>query len=87
MGFFDYTREPAPFLEKMRSVTQERAVFSFPIRWTLRSLTRWMRLSLNDCPVFFYGTGQVRKAPSETGWEGDIMRLSRDYLVHAKAAA
>ena len=46
-----------------------------------------MRLSLNECPVFFYGTGQVRNALSETGWEGDIMRLNRDYLVHARAAA
>ena len=45
-----------------------------------------MRLSLNRCPVFFYGDGQVRQVLDESGWEEvDSMRLSRDYVVHAHA--
>ncbi len=85
IGFFDYIAEPGPFLEKIRSLTREQAVFSFPIRWTARSLTRWIRLNLNRCPVHFYTATQVRRLLGEAGWEAvALQRLSRDYLVHAR---
>jgi len=85
IGLFDYTAEPRGFLGKMRQLTEERGIFSFPIRWTMRSLTRWMRLSLNRCPVFFYGGSQVRELLSQTGWsQVDVERLSRDFLAHAR---
>jgi len=44
-----------------------------------------MRLSLNRCPVFFYGGSQVRELLSQTGWsQVDVERLSRDFLAHAR---
>ena len=85
IGLFDYTAEPCGFLGKMRQLTEERGVFSFPIRWTMRSLIRWMRLSLNRCPVFFYDGNQVRGLLSQAGWsQVEVERLSRDFLVHAR---
>lgn len=87
IGFFDYIANPGPFLEKLRHLTREQAVFSFPIRWTARSLTRWIRLNLNRCPVHFYTESQVRGLLGEAGWGGiALYRLSRDYLVHARPA-
>lgn len=85
IGFFDYTAEPGPFLEKMRRAAEERAICSFPIRWTLRSPTRWMRLRLNDCPVFFYDRTQVLRLFRENGWNTVVAhRLGRDFLAEAR---
>ena len=39
IGFFDYIAEPQRFLAKMRQITEGQGVFSFPVRWTVRSLT------------------------------------------------
>ena len=50
-----------------------------------RSVTRWMRLSLNRCPVYFYERAQVETLLRQSGWQTfDIHRLSRDYLVCAR---
>jgi len=88
IGFFDYLGEPRRFLEKMRQITGGLGVFSFPVRWTARSLTRRLRLSMNNCPVHFYDGRQVTELLRDSGWEGsDVRRLSRDYLAHARAQA
>jgi len=85
IGFFDYIEEPDIFLQKMRGIVQERAIFSFPIRWTFRSPTRWMRLKLNDCPVYFYDEAAVVRLLQEAGWSSvTVHRLSRDYLIDAQ---
>jgi magnesium protoporphyrin O-methyltransferase len=83
IGFFDYVEEPAIFLRKIYSIVKEQVVFSFPIRWTLRSLTRWMRLSLNGCPIYFYNEKEAAQLVEDAGWKFiEINRLSRDYLVY-----
>ncbi len=85
IGFFDYIDEPGTFLEKMRGIVRERAIFSFPIRWTLRSPTRWMRLKMNDCPVYFYDEAAVMRLLRESGWSSlTVHHLSRDYLIDAQ---
>ena len=78
------------FLERIRSQMAPggQGVFSFPKRWNLRAPTRWLRLNLNGCPVHFYGRSQVRDLVDRAGWpEADIHTLSRDYIVHARAAS
>lgn len=88
IGFFDYIAEPEVFLRKIRSLTIGQTVFSFPIRWTLRTLTRRLRLSINQCPVYFYDSKQVQRLMHLGGWETEsfeMHRLSRDYLIHAHA--
>ena len=83
IGFFDYTADPGQFLARMAEMTQERGIFSFPIRWRLRTPTRWLRLRLRDCPVYFYDEHQVKRLIDASGWGGaKIERLSRDYLVN-----
>jgi 2-polyprenyl-3-methyl-5-hydroxy-6-metoxy-1,4-benzoquinol methylase len=84
IGFFDYIADPARMLVRLREVTAGRGIFSFPIRWRLRTPTRWLRLRLRGCPVFFYDRSQVEQLLAESGWEDvQITQLSRDYLVNA----
>ena len=86
IGLFDYISEPMSLLKRMRSVTSEMGVFSFPVRWTFRSLPRWLRLNSRRCPVYFYGKTQVAELMMAAGWSDiTVTRLSRDYLVRAKA--
>lgn len=87
IGFFDYTADATRFLERIRRVTLERGIFSFPIRWTIRSLTRWMRLSLNRCPVFFYDEPQIRAIVGSSWDSVEIHRLSRDFLVDLRVGS
>ncbi|MEE2657800.1 MAG: methyltransferase domain-containing protein [Candidatus Latescibacterota bacterium] len=85
IGFFDYTPRPELSLSRIREITRERAIFSFPIRWRLRTPTRWMRLKAHGCPVFFYDRRDVERLLSESGWNRfDVQGLGRDYFVHAQ---
>jgi ubiquinone/menaquinone biosynthesis C-methylase UbiE len=86
IGFFDYTPAPEEMLRRIRSLVRQQALFSFPVRWTARSATRWLRLRLAGCPVYFYGPAQVRRLLAEAGFgQVALHRLSRDYLVQASA--
>ena len=82
IGFFDYIKDPGAFLERIYRLGAPQTVFSFPIRWTLRTPTRWLRLNMNNCPVYFYGKGQVDGMLRQAGWTSvEIHSLSRDYLA------
>jgi 2-polyprenyl-3-methyl-5-hydroxy-6-metoxy-1,4-benzoquinol methylase len=84
IGFFDYIERPGAFLRRIRELNPQQCVFSFPIRWTLRTLPRWLRLNANNCPVYFYAEDQIKRLLHDGGWERvEFHRLSRDYLVHA----
>ncbi|MDA0335067.1 MAG: methyltransferase domain-containing protein [bacterium] len=84
IGFFDYIADPARMLARLREVTAGRGMFSFPIRWRVRTPTRWLRLRLRGCPVYFYDRSQVEQLLADAGWEDvQITQLSRDYLVNA----
>lgn len=84
IGFFDYIADPGHMLERIRAVTEGRGIFSFPIRWRLRTPTRWLRLRWRGCPVFFYERSKVVQLLADAGWQDvQITQLSRDYLVNA----
>ncbi|MEE3233982.1 MAG: methyltransferase domain-containing protein [Candidatus Latescibacterota bacterium] len=83
IGFFDYIQKPRVFLKRMNELNAEDYVFSFPKRWTLRTLPRWIRLNASGCPVYFYDLNQISKLLIDVGWSDfKIESLSRDYLVH-----
>ena len=82
IGFFDYLREPVPFLRKMIHLAGEKAMISLPKKWTLRTGLRKMRLMLKHCPVFFYSYRDIDRLMSEMGpVRYQVVRLSRDYVV------
>ena len=83
IGFFDYVEKPREFLEKVYNAGAPQGIFSFPARWNLRAPTRWLRLTLNRCPVYFYAEKQCRQLVLDAGWSGvEVHRLGRDFLVH-----
>jgi ubiquinone/menaquinone biosynthesis C-methylase UbiE len=69
IGLFDYIRDPLPVLKKMREVTKEKAILSFPRLWTWRAPVRKLRLLLRGCSVFFYTKGNIAEMMKNAGFE------------------
>ncbi len=75
IGLFDYIADPLPTLCKMREVTSEKLIATFPIRGTLRAHIRKIRLGLRRCPVCFFTLEQAHnllKTAGFTNIESDI---------------
>lgn len=84
VGFFDYFKEPRPFLFKIRQITSEKTIFSFPKKWHIATIIRKIRLTLLGCPVTFYTAKQIQRLLSEAGFKKYVLKdLGRDYLVIA----
>lgn len=69
IGLFDYISDPLPVLKKMRQVTTDKAIMSFPRLYTWRAPVRKARLSLKGCPVFFYTKARLGRLLKEAGFE------------------
>ena len=83
IGFFDYVEKPGEYLGKVYGAGAPMGIFSFPARWNLRTPTRWLRLTLNRCPVYFYTESECRQLVAGAGWTKiDVHHLGRDFLVH-----
>ena len=83
IGFFDYIQDPEPFVRKICALTTSTFVMSFPKRWTTRTLSRWLRLRMHGCPVFFYSGTDIESLLKTADWSRlETLRLSRDFLVH-----
>jgi len=56
VGVFDYFRDPGPLLQKMASITRQKAIATFPQLWNPWTAVRRARyaLAVRDCPVHFY---------------------------------
>ena len=87
MGLFDYVASPQRFADGLLRQVQGRVFCSFPVRWTARTPTRWLRLRLSGCPVRFYTRRQVEGLFALPAWATcRLDRLSRDYLLEARTA-
>jgi SAM-dependent methyltransferase len=90
LGFFDYTAEPEPFVQKMHAVCRGSVVASFP-RWNwLKGPVRKVRYELiNQCPIFNYTAQDLDRLFSEAGFARvDVIPRGRTgYLLHAQTDA
>jgi SAM-dependent methyltransferase len=68
MGFFDYIRDPAPVLRRMRALASHSVVASFPSLSWYRTPIRKARYVAKRCPVYFYRPGQVAALAREVGF-------------------
>jgi SAM-dependent methyltransferase len=69
MGVFDYLRAPVPFLHKMRDVTREAAIASFPGHSPLREPLRKLRyFSTGRGGVYFYSRDDVQRLVEAVGF-------------------
>lgn len=82
IGVFDYIRDPKDFLAKIAHLAEERAVFSFPVRYTLLTPARKIWLSLKGCPSFYYTRGKIKKLLHAAGLEIISMQKIGSFIVN-----
>ena len=61
IGLFDYIKEPLPVIKKMKELTKDKIIMSFPRRYTWRAPIRKIRLSLKKCQVYFYTKNHIKR--------------------------
>ncbi|OGC83075.1 MAG: hypothetical protein A2W07_00125 [candidate division Zixibacteria bacterium RBG_16_43_9] len=82
MGFFDYLKNPSDYLARMKDLTREKIIASFPKRWTWRTPIRKIRLFLAKCQVYFYSEKDIEKLLKENQISKyEIFNLSRDFIL------
>jgi 2-polyprenyl-3-methyl-5-hydroxy-6-metoxy-1,4-benzoquinol methylase len=84
LGVFDYIQNPIPFLSKMKTLTTEQILASYPARFTPQAPIRKLWLYTRKCPVYFYTKREIDriyKAIELTSYE--IIDYSAGYLVKA----
>jgi len=65
LGFFDYTDDPIPYLKKMWSITTEKCIMTFPIKFAFQVPIRIIWLKSRKCPVYFYTKSQLERFSKE----------------------
>ena len=84
IGLFDYISDPLPVLKKMREVSTDKVIGSFPRLWTWRAPVRKVRLTAKGCAVFFYSKARLEKLLSDAGFSGwRIEKVGKLYCVVA----
>jgi len=84
IGLFDYIRDPLPVLRKMRELSGDKAIMSFPRLWTWRAPVRKARLSIRGCDVVFYSAARIRKLMADAGFSRHILtKVGKLYCVVA----
>ncbi|HXG93212.1 MAG TPA: class I SAM-dependent methyltransferase [Blastocatellia bacterium] len=82
IGLFDYISDPLPVLKKMREVTTDKVIASFPRFWTWRAPVRKARLTLRGCDVFFYTRQKINRLMREAGFpHHEITRVGKLHCV------
>lgn len=85
LGFFDYVADPVPILTRMRELTREVMVCSFPKAREWRVPLRRLRFWWNGCPLYLYREEPLRGMLARAGIESyEWLDFGRDYLVIAR---
>jgi 2-polyprenyl-3-methyl-5-hydroxy-6-metoxy-1,4-benzoquinol methylase len=84
IGLFDYISDPLPVLKRMREVSTDKAIMSFPRLWTWRAPIRKARLSIKGCGVFFYSAARINKLMTDAGFSRHTLtKVGKLYCVVA----
>jgi ubiquinone/menaquinone biosynthesis C-methylase UbiE len=84
IGLFDYIKDALPVIKRMRECVGDRAIMSFPRRWTWRAPVRKARLGLKGCDVYFYTEKDIENLLREAGFaRHTIERVGQLYCVTA----
>lgn len=88
LGVFDYMRDPRPLLEKIKLITREIMIASYPARYTWQMPIRKIWLWSKNCPVYFYTEKMVKELYTSMGiTEVEIVKLPAVYFVKASLAS
>jgi ubiquinone/menaquinone biosynthesis C-methylase UbiE len=80
IGFFDYVKTPAPHIGKMKLVTKEKCIVSFPAKWAFQMPIRKIWLKKRNCPVYFYDRKSIIDLLSSVFPKFDITKISAAYF-------
>lgn len=69
IGLFDYIPDPTPILAKMRPLTREKVIVTFPPAGGWRAFQRSIRYRLYRCPLYFHSQESMTKYFRSTGFE------------------
>jgi SAM-dependent methyltransferase len=84
IGLFDYIRDPLPVLKKMRDLSEDKVILSFPRYWTWRAPVRKARLSIKGCDVVFYTGARINRLMAAAGFSRHTMtKVGKLYCVVA----
>jgi SAM-dependent methyltransferase len=90
MGYFDYILGQAALDEhfgRMWKLADKRVVASFPYRWSFKTFPRWVWLSMRNCPVQFFTSGDVEAMMKRLGIARyRLVRMSGTILAIAEKA-
>lgn len=82
MGVLDYIKEPVPFLEKMKSLTKEKMIVSFPAKYHFQNPIRKVWLTYKKCPVYFYSKQDISSIYHALGiTDYKVKEISGGYVV------
>jgi len=84
VGVFDYVRDGVPFLQRIRKITGQRFLATFPRLWTHRMPIRKVRLTMLGCPVFFFTPKQIESLMDRSGFE--LKRLDQFGAIYGALA-
>lgn len=90
IGLFDYIADPVSVISKMRNITLEKIIMSFPSKSTYRMAIRKMRYRLMNCPLFMYDKEKLQTILAESDIQNYTIRKlygtdnSGDFFVVAK---
>ena len=83
-GFFDYVEDPVPLIARMRALTRQTMIMSFPKAVEWRVPVRRVRFWLKGTPLFLYRAPQVKQILAAAGVANyEWINLDRDYLIVA----
>lgn len=80
-GVFDYTPDPEKYLLKIKNILKEKAVLSFPVKWSLLTLARILWLKKKGCPNFYYSKRKIKELFKECGLKIDSIDKIGTFLV------
>lgn len=84
LGVFDYVKDPIPLLRKMKSITKENMLASYPAKFTPQMPLRRLWLLTKNCPVYFYAKKELESMYDSIGiTDYKIIKVAAGYLVKA----
>lgn len=85
IGVFDYIEKPMPFLARMRQLTLEKVIMTFPNKRTLRRPIRKIRLAIKGCPVYFFSRREIEHMLISCAYHNITIRaVGKIFFVTAK---
>lgn len=84
LGVLDYLKNPIPLLLKMKNLTKEKLIISYPAKFTFQMPLRKIWLWAKKCPVYFYTKKRIKSIYESINLsQYEILDVAAGYFVKA----